>query len=226
MRTFKVDLKMVCRKTVSRFIVITNEQTFDSISSSHIFFDYGNKKLSHLIIKPFIMAEITIKNQPHNGKRSIKKSTNIDLTPMVDLGFLLITFFVFTTTMATPTSMQINTPFDKTPTRDQLKASCVLTVLLEKNNEIKYYEGLSTEINKPMTTFFGKDGIRKVIMAKRQEVQKRTGNADNFVLIIKATDKSSFQNFVDMVDETTICCVKHYYTAVLDENDNRLLTTN
>jgi biopolymer transport protein ExbD len=169
------------------------------------------------------MAEIAVKNKPGKGNRSTKKSTNVDLTPMVDLGFLLITFFVFTTTMATPTAMQLNTPKDKTDTRDELKASCVLTVMLEKNNEIKYYEGLSTEADHPTVISFGKDGIRKVIMAKRTEVQKRTGNADNFILIIKATDKSSFQNFVDIVDETTICCVKHYYTAVLDENDKRLL---
>jgi len=166
------------------------------------------------------MAEITIKNQRSNGKRLLKKSTNIDLTPMVDLGFLLITFFVFTTTMSTSTAMQLNTPYDKTPARDQIKESCVLTVVLEKNNEIKYYEGFDENIH---TTSFGNGGIRKVIMAKREKVRKLTGSSDNFVLIIKATDQSSFQNFVDIVDETTIGCVKHYYTAELDQSDKLLL---
>jgi biopolymer transport protein ExbD len=169
------------------------------------------------------MAEIAIKNQRNSSKRIFKKSTNVDLTPMVDLGFLLITFFVFTTSMATPTAMQLNTPYDKTTARDVLKESCVLTVLLEKDNSIQYYEGLSTAIKNATATTFGSNGIRNVIMAKREAVKRQTGNADNFVLIIKATDKSSFQNFVDIVDETTINCVKHYYTAELDENDKLLL---
>jgi len=188
---------------------------------------YGKKPIQHLITKPIVMAEIDNKNQHNNkGRRLLKKTTRVDLTPMVDLGFLLITFFVFTTTMSMPTAMHINIPYDKAVSPNNIRESCVLTVLLKKNNAIQYYEGFPTVNENIHETSFAASGIRKIIMAKKASVKKLTGDANNFVLIIKATDQSSFQNFVDMIDETTISCVKHYYISELDTQDKTLLAEN
>jgi biopolymer transport protein ExbD len=150
-------------------------------------------------------------------KRLNKKSTKVDLTPMVDLGFLLITFFVFTTTMAKPRVMDVVVPNDKDSTiHDEVCNSCVLTVLLDKNNTIKYFEGDGkfATINE---TDFSAEGIRKILVAKKQAVKNARGNGDEMVLIIKPSSTSTFQNFVDMTDEVAINGIKKYYVDDVKE---------
>src|SRR6186713_1205160 len=82
-------------------------------------------------------------------KKGKKLSTRVDLTPMVDLGFLLITFFMFTTTLSKPKTMQINMPYkeDNIKEEDQtkIKASTVVTILLSSNHRIYYYEGIGDD---------------------------------------------------------------------------------
>jgi biopolymer transport protein ExbD len=80
-------------------------------------------------------------NKHAHGKRMIKRSTRVDLTPMVDLGFLLITFFVFTTTMSQSTAMNMNEPKDDSTQITKVKESAVMTILLGKNNQVFYYYG-------------------------------------------------------------------------------------
>ena len=87
------------------------------------------------------MAEITNNSKQIKGKRLIRKSTRVDLTPMVDLGFLLITFFVFTTTMSSVKAMAMVSPKDNTTKTDDLCESCVITILAAANNKLFYYEG-------------------------------------------------------------------------------------
>src|SRR3954466_11663049 len=95
------------------------------------------------------MADIDVSggDSGHKKSRGVKKakklSTRVDMTPMVDLGFLLITFFIFTTTMSTPATMDLFMPKDTDKDEDQNKAkeSGALTIMLAKNNVIYYYEG-------------------------------------------------------------------------------------
>ena len=107
-------------------------------------------------------------------------------------------------------------PYDKAPPDNLICESCVLTIMLLKDNMIKYYEGKeeSAVINE---TSFDNDGIRNIILQKRKAVQKFKGSPDYFVMIIKPTDESTFQNFVDIVDEVAINNVKRYYITEMDK---------
>src|SRR5690348_11028072 len=92
------------------------------------------------------MAELDTSGGGHKKgpgvKKSKKLSTRVDLTPMVDLGFLLITFFIFTTTMSQPTALKLILPKDTDDAHKMLaKVSAVITLLPGKSDQIYYYEG-------------------------------------------------------------------------------------
>lgn len=146
-------------------------------------------------------------------KKGKKLSTRVDLTPMVDLGFLLITFFIFTTTMSQPTSMRLFLPKDTEKEEDQnkIKESGALTIMLSKNNSIFYYEGtLSLDGSNFKSTNYKE--IRNIIINK-----KRSTNPTDFVVVIKPGPESVYKNTVDMLDEMTINDVKRYAMVDISE---------
>lgn len=139
-------------------------------------------------------------------KKGKKLSTRVDLTPMVDLGFLLITFFIFTTTMSQPTAMKLFLPKDteKPEEQNKIKASGALSIMLGRGNGVYYYEGelLPDGSNFKSSNF--KD-IRQVIINKRKST-----NPQDFVVVIKPGPEATYKNTVDMLDEMTINDVKRY----------------
>jgi biopolymer transport protein ExbD len=158
------------------------------------------------------MAEITTTNSNKSGKRCIKKSTKVDLTPMVDLGFLLITFFVFTTTMSTTTAMGMVTPKEDTTLETEIPESTVITLIPAANNKLYYYEG--KESNNYKSTDYTSMGLRKLMVDKKKRVE---ANGKDAILIIKPSKFSSFKNMVDIIDESKICMYKRYFLDNLDE---------
>src|SRR5215213_4224227 len=104
-------------------------------------------------------------------KKAKKLSTRVDMTPMVDLGFLLITFFIFTPTMSTPTTLALNMPKDeKDPQKqNEAKASGALSIMLGKNDAVYYYEG---ELDPNAMNFKASNfkDIREEIINKRKAV--------------------------------------------------------
>ncbi len=139
-------------------------------------------------------------------KKSKKLSTRVDLTPMVDLGFLLITFFIFTTTMSQATAMRLFLPKDADKPEDQNKAkeSGVITILLGKDNNVFYYEG-SLEVNASNFKSSTFKEIRSVLMDKKQRTPEK-----DLVVVIKPSDQCTYKNVVDILDEMTINILKRY----------------
>lgn len=159
------------------------------------------------------MAEVDTSGGGHKKGPGVKKgkklATRVDLTPMVDLGFLLITFFVFTTTISQPTAMHLALPDDKVKPEDQnkIKQSGALTILLGKDNNVFYYEGELADDGSNFKSSNFKD-IRNEIIRKKQQADT------NLVVVIKPNDESTYKNFIDILDEMSINVVKRY--AVVD----------
>lgn len=166
------------------------------------------------------MANIEINfTKKSSSPKPVKKNTRVDLTPMVDLGFLLITFFVFTTTMAKPTAMNINLPFQTLPD-DEVCVSCVLTLVPIAGNQVLYYEGIIDTASIKTTDYAS---LRQLIQQKRNNVEQVVHNRDKMVLIIKPSEGSTMKNFVDISDEVTINTIKRYYIDDLTDAEKAKL---
>jgi biopolymer transport protein ExbD len=122
---------------------------------------------------------------------------------MVDLGFLLITFFIFTTTMSQPTSLNLNMPKDteKPDENTKVKESGSLTLMLGKGNVIYYYYGADPST---MQTTGYKD-VRNIILEKKKKTP-----AEDFFVIIKPDNDATYKNAVDILDEMNINDVGRY----------------
>ena len=163
------------------------------------------------------MAEILNYQTQRKEKRFLKKSTKVDLTPMVDLGFLLITFFVFTTSLTTTKAMAMLTPKDVTNVKDAICESCVITVLPAANNVLYYYEG-SDKNPIYKTTSYDANGLRALLVKKKNNVKKLNREA---ILIIKPGVASTFKNLINIIDESNICMYKRYYLDKVNLEDEK-----
>ncbi len=155
--------------------------------------------------------------------RSKKSGSKVDLTAMVDLAFLLITFFMLTTTLSKPQSMSLGLPDkeDKPDPKNQVKVdeNRTMTILLGDNDKLVRYVGLlATPVagGAPKDFSFGKEGIRKELLSRKKLVLEYTGNKDKgMIVIIKPSKKSNYRNLVDILDEMAIVDVPTY--AIVNE---------
>ncbi len=154
-------------------------------------------------------------------KKPKKQSTRVDLTPMVDLGFLLITFFVFTTTMSSATAMNMNEPKDDPENQMKIKNSGAMTILLGKQDQLYYYMGeLSpTDPSKQFMSSSFKD-IRQVILDK-----KNATPIGDLMYIIKSDKEATFKNAIDILDEMSINQVPpgHYAEVEMSPVESNLV---
>jgi biopolymer transport protein ExbD len=158
------------------------------------------------------MAELNSSPQNGGGKHKRKKiNARVDLTAMVDLAFLLITFFIMTTTLAKPKAMDLAMPVGDQS--EPVGASRTLTVCLGKDNKVMYFLGeLKAPIIAPSITNFSADGIRKAIIETNKKVHDSSGKS--MIVLVKPSDKSQYSNLVSTLDELAITGIQQY--AIVD----------
>lgn len=148
------------------------------------------------------MAELDTGGGKKDGKvRTKKQSTRVDLTAMVDLAFLLITFFMLTTSLSKPQAMDVTKPDKDEKNEDSrldLKASKTMTILLGKGNKVAWYMGMAGE---SAPTIESLSQIDKSIIENRKKAEQTPGD---FVVLVKPTSGATLRNFVDIMDELEI----------------------
>jgi len=148
------------------------------------------------------MAEIISRKK--GGKKIMPR---VDLTPMVDLGFLLITFFIVTTSMTKPSAIDFKSPANGTA--NTTAESKTLNLVLADNNEVHYYLG-NDSLHYQTCNYGTENNLRKVIIQHQLLVEKKFGNKLETVVLIKPTQLSNYKNIVATLDEMLICKVSRY----------------
>lgn len=176
----------------------------------------------------------TGKKGKHSKVRAKKQSTHIDMTPMVDLAFLLLTFFMLTTTFGKPKTMEINMPV-KDPNNKPNEVNNALTFLLSGGDKVYWYYGELKPTTTLTPTDFSSNGIRKLLLdynknavgkikelraqaektnmadttLKRMEVDVK-GEKESLMVLVKTDDKAKYKNVIDALDELNITMVGKY----------------
>jgi biopolymer transport protein ExbD len=175
----------------------------------------------HPSVKPTAMAEITSSDKTaRTGVKRMKRlSTRVDLTPMVDLGFLLITFFIFTTTMSSSKAMNLVMPDDRSPKHSSKYQDIkTLTFLLDEGNRVYYYTGI---FNGSLQQTDYKTGIRSIITETKKWLEQQGIAGNELLVLIKPSEQSSFNNLVDVLDEMLINDVRRYMIVDLSNEEQR-----
>jgi len=166
-------------------------------------------------------ADSSARKRP--GVRRMKKPLpRIDMTPMVDLGFLLISFFVITTELSLPLGM----PKDSKEHPTELGESYALTVLLTAGKHY-YYEGSwNNAFRENSIRETSLTGLRDIITRKQKilddTLRYREGRK-GLMLLIKASPNASYTSVVDLLDEAVISAVEKYALITISEEENNWL---
>jgi biopolymer transport protein ExbD len=159
------------------------------------------------------MATIQESAPEKSAPKRIRKSYHLDMASLVDLAFLLLTFFIMTTNFQKHHIMSLDMPHEDGENPPK-KADEVMTVYLTGNNQIYWHMG---DDPTPQRTTYAGSGIRKIFLEKNAAVRK-------IFVLIKPTDQSRYQNVIDVLDEIDITDIQRYAIVKLETEDLALLT--
>lgn len=150
-------------------------------------------------------------------KKNRKARPGVDMTPMVDLAFLLLTFFMLTTTFNKPQVMEIKIPEkkDENVVQPKINEKHVLSLVLGGSNRIYWYTGLTEP--SVQETDYSHEGLRSMLLEQNRVI-------DKMVVLIKPGDKSTYENLVNVLDELAITDIKRYALVEIEEEDRNILS--
>ncbi len=166
------------------------------------------------------MAEVQVNDRSNGKKRSGRMGIKVDMTPMVDLGFLLITFFLFSTNFSKPNVMDLGLPAKGPHTETDIDYRNSITFILGKDSKVYYYQDERKNLNDNSLkeVSFDKAQVAKTIESAKANAPKR----ENFTVIIKPADNSEYKTLVDMLDELAITKSERYGISEMNDKEKEL----
>ncbi len=149
----------------------------------------------------------------------------VDLTAMVDLAFLLITFFMLTTTINKQQALDVAMPdITDTTAYSPLADNRTVTLLLGEGDRVDWYWGLLDEpLAGPHSTVAGGDGIRQVLLQKKTEVPKSAKDGKGLIVVIRPSAQSAYASLVNALDEMRICNINQYMIGQISPEEEALV---
>lgn len=198
------------------------------------------------------MAEVSGGGDKGGKTKQKKVQLRVDFTPMVDMNMLLITFFMFATSLSKPQTMEISMPDRKADLEDQtkVKPDLATTILLAEGDKVYYYFGEPNyeDYNSLIETDYTPEGLRTMLLGRNakiiaqlnelKELKRNNQISDQDfeeksseikrskeapVVVIKPKDEASYENMVDALDEMLICNISKYAVVEFSEVDDFLL---
>ncbi|HEX8268626.1 MAG TPA: biopolymer transporter ExbD [Flavobacterium sp.] len=174
------------------------------------------------------MAELNAGNQSGTSKsrkiRSTKLNSKVDLTAMVDLAFLLITFFMLTTTLGKENSMQLVVP-DSKGAPMPVDENRTMTIQIDDNNKAKCFMGKQSATPNELT--LGTRELRDELARRKKEVLAYSTShgkpEQGLIVLIKPGKESNYGNLVDVLDEMAISRISSYTIVDTDKKETALL---
>lgn len=156
------------------------------------------------------MASFTTSNK--------KNAAKPDMTPLVDLGFLLITFFMYTSTFTKPVQFSYNQPLKNGET-SAIYDTNTLTLIIGENDQVFYHRNSLDDLTNLSPVENSKTGLRKLLTQSKMMAKE----ADNFTVIIKPSDLATYNKFIDILDEMIIVNQDRYAVVDITEKEKSLL---
>ncbi|HUC80529.1 MAG TPA: biopolymer transporter ExbD [Flavisolibacter sp.] len=166
----------------------------------------------------------TIIEQPISRSKTKKHCVKVDMTPMVDLGFLLITFFIFTTSLAEPTVSKLAMPKQDSISMP-VQESKLLTLLLDKQ-KLFVYEGDWIKAKAAgrviPSSYDVQNGVGNFIRQK-QQVLAQNGAQDELMIAIKPVSSASYQDVLNALDEMQLNGLNRYGIMQISDAEKQFL---
>jgi biopolymer transport protein ExbD len=147
------------------------------------------------------------KKHKKRGKKRI--GVRIDMTPMVDVAFLLLTFFMLTTVLRKQQTLEINLP--PADAKVEVAQSNLITVYVDDNNKIFW----NTGTEKPKSVEF--NGLIKFF-------EDQLAQNSKIIVLVKLDRKSKFQYMVDIIDDLNLAKLTRFSLAPMNDNDKKFLS--
>lgn len=152
----------------------------------------------------------SIETPQRNGKY-VKRNVRVDMTPMVDLGFLLITFFMFTTSMMESKAIDFKTPIPDLNNPMLVKCTKTITLIPLGDGRVNWIDCINGIEQQPLALqlYAGRE-LRTRLLAKQEQINQLFGDAKELFVVVRPDSTCSYEQFIDVMDELSITEVTRY----------------